>query len=288
MTHLNRGFVADLEIRSDGEGRTIQGIVVPYGQTARVRDAGGPAYDEAFQMGAFAKTLAERRSAVKLLAQHDPNRPIGRAVDLHEDAAGLYGSFRVSNTAAANEQLELARDGVLDSFSVGFMPVKSVKRGATTVRTEVRLREVSLVTFPAYEGAMVTGIRSLEPAQAELAQQLLTALAVADAKLDPIVDALCAADGALDAAQYVLAQILAEPDPDPEDAAEAADPGDMALMNSSHLTSLARRLDAALRERMTGTPSGAAEHEPPAGHSSRLHLPNSFRLALRERGLIRP
>jgi hypothetical protein len=81
---------------------------------------------------------------------------------MREDAAGLYGEFRVSNTASANDQLELARDGVLDSFSIGFAPVKHVKRGDTTVRTEVNLREVSLVTFPAYEGALVAGVRSLD------------------------------------------------------------------------------------------------------------------------------
>lgn len=283
MTELTRGFVADLEIRSDGDGRTIHGIVVPYGQIARVRDGGKP-YKESFQQGAFARTLNNRRSPVKLLSQHDPSTPIGRAVDMREDAAGLYGAFRVSNTAPANDQLELARDGVLDSFSVGFSPVKSTVRGDVTVRTEVALREVSLVTFPAYEGAAVAGIRSLDPASNALAQQLLTALAVADAQLDPIVDALCAADGALDMAQAVIAQILAVPDPDMVDEDEA----DPMLMNSTHLTSLARKLDAAIGAR-NGTPllgPAALSTDSPDGHSRRHRIPNSFHLALRERGLV--
>lgn len=159
---LQRGFAADIEIRSDGTGRTIHGIVVPFGQVARVRDSTGPAYNESFQAGAFAKNLQERRSPVKLLSQHDPRNPIGRAVEMREDGAGLYGAFRVSNTQHANEQLELARDGVLDSFSVGFTGIKHVKRSDVVVRTEAVLKETSLVTFPAYEGAVVAGIRSLD------------------------------------------------------------------------------------------------------------------------------
>jgi HK97 family phage prohead protease len=281
---FSREFTADLEIRSDGTGRTIHGIVVPYGQVARVRDGGAP-YDEMFQQGAFTKTLAERRSPVKLLSQHDPRNPMGVMVEHRDDAAGLYGAFRVSNISAASDQLELARDGVLDGFSVGFAPVKQVNRNGTTVRTEVKLREVSLVTFPAYEGALVAGIRSVDGAEAALLQQLLTTLAVSDAQLDPIVDALCAADGALDQAQQVIAQILAVPDPDPGEGADMAEP---MMQNHSSLISLARRLDAALATR-AGTPSlGAVSHEPPSGHSGRLLVArNNLRAALIERG-IRP
>ena len=282
MSALTRGFFTDIEIRSDGDGRTIHGIVVPYGVTARVRDGGAP-YKESFQRGAFAKTLSERRSPVKLLSQHDPHNPIGRAVDLQERSDGLYGAFRVSNTRAANDQLELARDGVLDSFSVGFSPVKDIKRDGVTVRTEVALREVSLVTFPAYEGAMVAGIRSLDAGEAALAQQLLAVLASADMGLDPIVEALCAADGALDAAQAVLSQILAVPNPDEADMAAEMEDDNMEM--SSSLTSLARRLDEAIAARGTATLTSAGESEPRM-HSGRLIIArNNLRAALIERGL---
>jgi hypothetical protein len=42
MSNLIRDFVADIEIRSDGSGRTVHGILVPYNTVARVSD-GGPA-----------------------------------------------------------------------------------------------------------------------------------------------------------------------------------------------------------------------------------------------------
>ena len=170
MNNISRAFAADLEVRASGDGRTVHGIVVPFDHVARVSD-GGPSYNEAFQRGAFAKTIAERGDRVKLLSQHDARRnPLGRATALREDAAGLYGEFRVSATAAGDEALELLRDGALDSFSVGFTPIKHERRTGTVWRTEVALREASLVTFPAYDGALVGGVRALDLSPEDLAE----------------------------------------------------------------------------------------------------------------------
>jgi uncharacterized protein len=159
---LSRTFAGDLEVRASTDGRTVHGIVVPYGQVARVSD-GGPAYDEMFAPGAFTRDIQARNgnfSRVKLLMQHNSREPIGVATVLREDAAGLYGEFRVSDVSAGNEALQLLRDGVLDSFSVGFRPVAHEKRAGVTVRTKASIRESSLVTFPAYEGALVGGLRA--------------------------------------------------------------------------------------------------------------------------------
>lgn len=157
--NLIRAFAGDLSIRADGTGRTITGIVVPFDTVARVSDGGRP-YDEMHQRGSFQKTIAERGDRVKLLLQHDRNNPIGKATLLREDAAGLYGEFSVSAIPAGDQAIELVRDGVLDSFSIGFAPVKSYKTSeGTVVRTENALRETSLVTFPAYDGARIMALR---------------------------------------------------------------------------------------------------------------------------------
>ena len=172
---LSRAFTGDIEVRADATGRTVTGIVVPFERTARVSD-GGPSYDEAFQRGAFSKTIAERGGKVKLLSQHNSrSNPLGRATLLREDAAGLYGEFSVSRTQAGDEALELIRDGALDSFSVGFAPVKHEKRAGVLWRTEVALREASLVTFPAYSDALVSGLREelAEMSEADRAQRVL-------------------------------------------------------------------------------------------------------------------
>lgn len=158
--NLTRAYAGDLHVRSEGDGRTICGTVVPYGVAARVSD-GGPSYPEMFEFGSYARSVAERGDRVKLLAHHNTRTmPLGRATLLREDPGRLYGEFRVSATTAGNEALELIRDGALDSFSVGFEPIRQARRGGTVVRTEVRLREVSLVAFGAYEDARVTAVRS--------------------------------------------------------------------------------------------------------------------------------
>ena len=181
---LTRAFAADLAVRADRDGRTVSGIVVPFDTVARVSD-GGPAYDERFARGAFAKTIAERGDRVKLLLQHDSSEPIGRATLLREDTAGLYGEFRVSAVPAGEQALELVRDGVIDSFSVGFTPIKHSSDGRVTVRTEVRLREASLVTFGAYDGARVLALRAAFAALPEEdREELLRAIETTGATAD--------------------------------------------------------------------------------------------------------
>ena len=148
---------ADMQVR--GDGRTVYGLVVPFDREARVNDGMGP-YTEVFRHGAFARTINAGVRRVKFLGHHSrTTNPLGRAEMLREDAAGLVGEFRVSRTQAGDDALELVKDGALDAFSVGFAPVKH--RGRSLVeRLEVKLNEVSLVAFPAYEGATVAGVRA--------------------------------------------------------------------------------------------------------------------------------
>jgi HK97 family phage prohead protease len=170
---ITRAFAGDIEVRSDGDGRTVVGIVAPFDQVARVSD-GGPAYDEMFARGAFARSIAERGDRVKLLSQHQVHaNPLGRAVLLREDAAGLYGEFVVSRTQAGDEALELIRDGALDAFSIGFRPINQRRDRGITVRTEVAIREASLVTIGAYSEARVLAVRNADRPSLTLARRRL-------------------------------------------------------------------------------------------------------------------
>lgn len=181
----DRTYAVDLEIR--GDGRTVYGIAVPFDQVARVNDGRGP-YDEVFRMGAFRETIINRSGArVKLMANHDAKRfPVGRATSLREDPAGLVGEFHVSATRDGDEALELVRDGVLDSFSVGFTPVKHQRnREGVVERLAVALREVSVVAFPAYAGAAIAGVR-LDPYSIDAA--LVAALGPTNAPVSSPVD----------------------------------------------------------------------------------------------------
>jgi hypothetical protein len=177
LTRLQSG---DLEVRS--EGRTVAGIVCPFDSPTEVSDW-GTRYTESFARGAFAEAVA-KPSKVKFLGQHDRQAfPLGTVVNLREDALGLYGEFKFSKTRAADDALELARDGAVDGFSVGFRSISPAanafpKAGETVVRKAVRLSEVSLVTFPAYNDARVSEIRSeVEQHLADRLERLEAALA---------------------------------------------------------------------------------------------------------------
>lgn len=159
MTMLTR-FAPDIEVSRSGDGRTVCGLIAPFNIAATVDDGDGP-YRESFTRSAFTKTIAERGDKVKFLAHHNKRtNPLGRATLLREDASGVYGEFLVSKTQAGDEVLELVRDGVLDSFSVGFIPIRSRRNHEGVVeRSEVALRETSIVAFPAYADAVVSAIR---------------------------------------------------------------------------------------------------------------------------------
>lgn len=154
---------ADL-VRADETGRTVFGLAVPYGVETQIREY-GRSYMERFAPGAFARSVEERGSKVRLFVGHESNRlPIGRATELREAADGLHAAFHIPATRAGDDALALVRDGVVDSFSVGFRPIHDRQDGDVTVRVEAALMEVSLVGIPAYEGAAVAGIRTATPA----------------------------------------------------------------------------------------------------------------------------
>lgn len=149
------------EARADLEERTIVGLAVPYGQSA---DIGGM-YQERFAPGAI-----DSIEDVKLFYGHE--EPIGKVVEGRDTEAGFEIIAKVSDTARGNEVLTLMRDGVLNKFSVGFIPEESEKDGSTITRTKVSLKEVSVVPFPAFAGANITEVREEQTApEAELTNE---------------------------------------------------------------------------------------------------------------------
>lgn len=146
---------------STGSGRTVYGLAVPYGVVADVSDPDGRTYRERFDPGAFGRSIRERGDKVRLFDSHNTRRlPIGRAVELREQADGLHVAFEVAATRDGDDTLELVRSGIVDAFSIGFRGIRDRREGDVVVRTEAALMEVSLVGMPAYAGAAVAGVRS--------------------------------------------------------------------------------------------------------------------------------
>ena len=139
----------EVELRLDAlEERTITGLAVPYGQSASI----GGAYEERFAPGAIGSV-----EDVKLFYGHE--EPIGKVISGRDVDGGFEITAKVSNTSRGEEVLTLMRDGVLNKFSVGFMPVEQTRDGSLITRTKVDLKEVSVVPFPAFAGANITEVR---------------------------------------------------------------------------------------------------------------------------------
>jgi HK97 family phage prohead protease len=163
-----RGFAhPDLEIlprAKGGDGRTVTGILVPYGKAQEIR----PGYREMFRKGAGAAQV-RAASRVKFAREHLKfgGTLIGRATELRDDAAGMWVAFRAAPIPAGDEALTLVEEGVLDELSIGFRARQSKTHPDGTIeRVKVDVLEGALVLEGAYgRGARVTGLRSQEGAQ---------------------------------------------------------------------------------------------------------------------------
>ena len=140
--------IREFDVRADVENGTITGLAVPYGQEANI----GGAYKERFVPGAI-----DNVDDVKLFYGHA--EPIGKVLSGRDTEQGYEITAKVSDTVRGNEVLTLMRDGVLNKFSVGFVPLESERDGSTVTRTKVSLKEVSVVPFPAFAGANITEVR---------------------------------------------------------------------------------------------------------------------------------
>jgi HK97 family phage prohead protease len=162
MTVMHRAYETTLHVRDGGDGRTLFGALLPWGTEAQVMDRGRLVV-ESFQRGALADVDPAR---VPLTARHPRDGetlPIGRTVELRDEADAMHGAWHVSATALGDEVLALARDGVPLGLSVGFMEVPGGSRWLTrtrVVRTRAALDHVAIVRVPAYAGAGVVGVRA--------------------------------------------------------------------------------------------------------------------------------
>jgi HK97 family phage prohead protease len=141
--------VASLEIRSSGDGLTLEGYA---STTEQPYDMGW--YSEVIRSGAFTKTLAEADD-VRLLVNHD-GIPLARTksgtMRLFEDSTGLGLETKLAGDSPLVATVRSAMDrGDLDEMSFGFTVTRQSWSPDYDQRDiqEVRLFDVSVVTYPA-------------------------------------------------------------------------------------------------------------------------------------------
>ena len=112
--------------------------------------------------GAFKKSIAENKSRIAHLWQHDIWTPIGKLQELREDGKGLYFESKLSESTKGNDALILYQEGIIKEHSIGFriMQDEYQESDNTNYIKEVYLYEGSTVTFGANPNTPVTGIKS--------------------------------------------------------------------------------------------------------------------------------
>ncbi len=164
MKHETRNFDAQFELREEGDGMTFVGYAAKFNSPSE--DLGG--FIETIEPGAFRRSLRSRND-VKLLVNHDTGRVLASSrsgtMKLYEDETGLRVEASLPNTSDGRDMAELLKRGDLNKMSFGFAVQKDSWNNEMTERTlkSVRLFEVSIVAFPAYNATEAI-VRSLDKA----------------------------------------------------------------------------------------------------------------------------
>lgn len=149
MNHLD--FV--LETKAVTEDGQIEGLAAGYGNV----DAGG----DVVMPGALARSLTARKS-IPMLMYHDQTRPAGIWTDFAESPGGLIAKGQISmSSQIGREAYGLVRDGAIGGLSIGYRTVREQLVGKTRQLLELALYEVSLVTIPMNERAVITAVKSI-------------------------------------------------------------------------------------------------------------------------------
>lgn len=151
-------FLSTFELKALQDDGTFAGYGSVFGNV--------DSQNESVAKGAFAKSLANfqrQDSLPAMLWMHDPTQPIGAWMSMQEDEKGLAVEGKLAlATKQGAEAYELLKMNALKGLSIGYRTIKSHIDQKTKARIldEVKLFEISLVTFPANEAAGVTTVKA--------------------------------------------------------------------------------------------------------------------------------
>jgi phage head maturation protease len=128
--------------------RTLAGVAIEYNVDAVVSDG---------QVVRFLPgSLPLEGKKPKMYLYHDSTQPIGVVTERTEVGNFVMFEAKISETVLGNESLQLAKDGVLDSLSVGVEPVEfSFDEAGTMIVSKANWQELSLLPYGAFEAAKV-------------------------------------------------------------------------------------------------------------------------------------
>jgi HK97 family phage prohead protease len=155
-------YIEASSIECSEERREISGKIVPMGTGEIGRTNLGE-----YAFAANSIQIADP-SKIRLLSQHNMQKPIGKMISAEERKDGIYAVFRLSKSTAGSDALIMAQEGLVTGLSIGaeILASQPSKDGYTVV-SSARLKEVSLVTVPAFASAQILEIAAEEVIPAE-------------------------------------------------------------------------------------------------------------------------
>lgn len=159
-----RTAATEFQTREDGDNLIIEGYFAVFNSIYEI----APGMSESIAPGAFDSSMA---NDVRALVNHDTTLVLGRTkagtLRLEQTERGLWGSIKVNpNDRDAMNAYERVKRGDVDQCSFGFdiISEETDYRADGSVHwtiTDIRLYEVSVCTFPAYEETQIVA-RSAE------------------------------------------------------------------------------------------------------------------------------
>jgi HK97 family phage prohead protease len=172
-------YMEAASIECSEERREITGKIVPMG-TGEI----GHTNLGDYTFAANSIEIADP-SKIKLLAQHDLKKPIGRMTAAETRADGIYATFKLSRSTGGNDALIMAAEGLVTGLSIGAEIIASQpSKDGYTVVSQARLKEVSLVTVPAFASAEILEIAAEEVIPAEETPQTESETVVEDTTVE--------------------------------------------------------------------------------------------------------
>lgn len=153
MQHMNVAFEVKQVESADPDFFVFEGLASTFGNI--------DSYNDVIAPGAFIESLSKHTPVI--LWQHDMWAPIGVPIEIRETSEGLFlkGKLPRSDTLVKGRVIPQIEVGSITSMSIGFRRVKSDFNEETGIRTliKVSLIEVSLVTFPANDKAVISDFK---------------------------------------------------------------------------------------------------------------------------------
>ena len=164
-----------IELKTNEAGK-VAGFFSTYDKTP-------DSYGDVIEPGAFTKTIAKRKETghpFPLCFNHDFSDVIGACDTIEEKEIGPYVEASFLDITRAQDVRKMLQSGAIYQFSFAYDVLKrrdptpdEKALGITNVLQEVELFEVSIVTVPANQNAVVTDVKSVAFTSEEVAETLI-------------------------------------------------------------------------------------------------------------------